>query len=176
MPRKSNTRRAQGEGTIRQRPDGRWEARYTVGRDGSGKQVRRSIYGDTEKEVLKRLQQAQVDIENGTYSEPSKLTISEWLDIWLRDYTVNIKPSTLSTYTHNINKHIKPALGAVKLQKLNAHTVQGFYKGLTSSGRILQKGQKKRSPARTVCKNDKEHTCNAPRSVKASGITFVYQN
>ena len=44
MPRKS-TRNAQGGGTIRQRPDGRWEARYTVGRDsGSGKQVQRSVY------------------------------------------------------------------------------------------------------------------------------------
>lgn len=39
MARKS-TRAAQGSGTIRQRPDGRWEARYTVGRDpGTGKQI-----------------------------------------------------------------------------------------------------------------------------------------
>ena len=41
MPRKSTTRRAQGEGTIRQRKDGTWEARYTLGRDpGTGKQIR----------------------------------------------------------------------------------------------------------------------------------------
>ena len=42
MARKA-TRNAQGGGTIRQRPDGRWEARYTVGRDpGTGKQIQRS--------------------------------------------------------------------------------------------------------------------------------------
>ena len=55
MARK-NTRAAQGSGTIRQRKDGRWEARYTVGRDpGTGKQVQRSVYGDTQKEVRKAL-------------------------------------------------------------------------------------------------------------------------
>ena len=48
MPRKKNTRAAQGTGSIRQRPDGRWEARITVGANpGTGKPVRRSIYGDT---------------------------------------------------------------------------------------------------------------------------------
>ena len=49
MPKKGNTRSAQGSGTIRQRKDGRWEARYTVGRDpGTGKQVQKSVYGSKE--------------------------------------------------------------------------------------------------------------------------------
>ena len=55
MPRKS-TRNAQGGGTIRQRPNGLWEARYTVGRDpGTGKQIQRSVYGSTQKEVRQKL-------------------------------------------------------------------------------------------------------------------------
>ncbi|MBD5161723.1 MAG: hypothetical protein HDT14_06890 [Oscillibacter sp.] len=58
MPRKS-TRAAQGGGTIRQRPDGRWEARFTVGRDpGTGKQIQRSVYGSTQKEVRQKLVEA----------------------------------------------------------------------------------------------------------------------
>ena len=49
-------RAAQGAGSIRQRADGTWEARYTVGRDpGTGKQVQRSIYGKTQAEVRKKL-------------------------------------------------------------------------------------------------------------------------
>lgn len=37
MTKRTSTRATQGSGTIRQRPDGRWEARYTVGRDpGTG--------------------------------------------------------------------------------------------------------------------------------------------
>lgn len=43
---------AKGGGTIRQRPDGRWKARYTLGIDpGTGKQIQKSVYGKTQKEV-----------------------------------------------------------------------------------------------------------------------------
>ena len=42
------TKGAKGGGTIRQRPDGRWEARYTLGIDpGTGKQIQKSVYGKT---------------------------------------------------------------------------------------------------------------------------------
>jgi hypothetical protein len=55
---KGNTMRAKGEGTVRKRPDGRWEARFTIGRDPkTGKQIQRSVYGDTQKEVVARLQE-----------------------------------------------------------------------------------------------------------------------
>ena len=58
MARKS-TRNAQGSGTIRQRSDGRWECRYTVGRDpGTGRQIQRSVYGATQKEARQKLAQA----------------------------------------------------------------------------------------------------------------------
>ena len=41
----STKRNAKGMGTIRQRQDGRWEARYTLGRDpGTGKQIQKSLY------------------------------------------------------------------------------------------------------------------------------------
>ena len=72
MPRRT-TRNAQGGGSIRQRPDGRWEARYTVGRNlSTGKQLRKSIYGDTQAEVKKKMVQAISSIDEGIYTEPSK--------------------------------------------------------------------------------------------------------
>ena len=68
MARKSNTRAAQGSGTIRQRKDGRWEARYTVGRDpGTGKQIQRSVYGATQQEVRKKLAQVTTALDCGDY-------------------------------------------------------------------------------------------------------------
>jgi integrase len=147
MPRTSTTRAAQGSGTIRQRKDGRWEARYTVGRDpGTGKQIQRSIYGESEKEVLKQLQAVQVDLTNGTYTEPSKMTVGAWLDIWIEEYTKNVKDTTKRAYMDNVRLHIKPTLGAIKIQKLNAHTVQSFYNKLAESDRAKQKGQKKEAP------------------------------
>lgn len=130
MPRKS-TKNAKGGGTIRQRSDGRWEARFTVGRDpGTGKQVQRSVYGATQKEVRQKLAQVTAAIDNGTYTVPSKMTVGQWLDIWSRDYLGGVKPFTVLNYSQHIKNHIKPALGAVKLEALNAHTIQGFYNSL----------------------------------------------
>ena len=126
MARKS-TRAAQGSGTIRQRPDGRWEARFTVGRDpGTGKQIQRSVYGSTQKEVRQKLAQAVAEVDNGTYQAPSKMTVGQWLDIWQKDYLGGVKPFTAQGYEKNVRVYIKPALGAIKLDALNAHTVQKF--------------------------------------------------
>lgn len=131
MPRKSNTRAAQGSGTIRQRKDGRWEARYTVGRDpGTGKQVQRSVYGATQQEVRKKLAQLTAALDAGTYKEPCKMTVGQWLDIWSADYLGGVKPFTVVSYTGHIKNHLKPALGSVKLEALNAHTIQEFYNSL----------------------------------------------
>lgn len=126
MPKKSNTRSAQGTGTIRQRKDGRWEARYTVGRDpGTGKQIQRSVYGSTQKEVAQKLKEITVDIDKGIYTEPSRLTVEGWLDIWLSEYVEpSCKPLTYSTYESRIREHIKPALGKVKLTSLNTAQIQ----------------------------------------------------
>ena len=82
MPRKSNTRAAQGAGTIRQRPDGRWEGRCTVGRDpGTGKQVQRSVYGRTQKEVRQKLAQLTVSVDNGLYKAPWALFVGQWFEV-----------------------------------------------------------------------------------------------
>ena len=139
MARKS-TRNAHGGGTIRQRPDGRWEARFTIGRDpGSGRQIQKSVYGATQKEVRQKLQQATVAIDDGTFLEPSKMTVGAWLDVWLAEFIGDVKPLTLSAYENQTRKNIKPALGAVKLSALNATQVQALYNS-------LQKGTEKRKP------------------------------
>lgn len=130
MPR-SNTRAAQGSGTIRQRKDGRWEARYTVGRDpGTGKQVQRSIYGDSQAEVRKKLQQTSVNIDNGVYCEPSRMTVAQWLDIWVKEYLGGVKPRTLDSYKTTCRVHLTPSLGAGKLTALTAPTIQSMYNRL----------------------------------------------
>ena len=131
MPRKTNSRNAQGAGSIHQRPDGRWEARYTTGRDpGTGKQVQRSVYGDTQSEVLKKLQQISVEAENGNLIEPSKMTVAQWLDVWQNEYLGSVKHRTVHSYKGTIKGYIIPALGAIKLQKLNPHNIQAFYNDL----------------------------------------------
>lgn len=127
MPRKS-TRNAQGGGSIRQRKDGTWEGRYTVGRDpGTGKQIQKSVYAKTQKEVRQLLQQKTTAIDEGSYIEPAKMTVGQWLSAWLAEYTGDVKPYTKRAYATNIKNHIVPALGALRLEKLTPLQVQKFY-------------------------------------------------
>ena len=129
---------AKGSGTIRKKtvtrngkPYTYWEARITTGRDpGTGKQVQRSFTGKTQREVREKLQAAAVAVNDRTYTDPSRLTVGQWLDIWQRDYLGGVKPFTVLNYSQHIKNHIKPAMGAIKLEALSAHTIQGFYNDL----------------------------------------------
>ena len=112
-----------------------YEARYTEGFDpGTGKQIQRSITGKTQKEVAKKLKEAIAAIDAGTYKAPCKMTVGEWLDIWVSEYLKNVKPLTQHNYAKQVKKHLKPALGATKLEALDAHTIQKFYNSLTADG------------------------------------------
>lgn len=135
MPRKP-TRNAQGGGTIRQRANGLWEARYTVGRDpGTGKQIQRSIYGSTQKEVRQKLAQITASIDKGTYQTPNKITVSAWMDEWLTTFCENkVKPLTLQSYRASIKNHIVPAIGAMELQAVKGSHVQRLYNSMTRAG------------------------------------------
>ncbi len=129
---------AKGGGTIRKKTVTRngkeytyWEARVTTGRDpGTGKQIQRSFTGKTQAEVRKKMQVAAVAVDEGTYTAPQRLTVGQWADIWQRDYTGALKPATAAIYRNNLNNHIKPALGAVRLADLHPHTIQSFINGL----------------------------------------------
>lgn len=143
MPRKSNTRAAQGAGSIRQRSDGTWEARFVVGHDpGTGKPIRKSVYAKTQKEVRQKLAQAVAAVDNSDYFEPSKMTLAQWLDVWAAEYMGDKRYSTKKTYKANIETHIKPAIGAVKLSQLAPHVIQKFYNSLLTSGCKVPKRDK----------------------------------
>ncbi len=129
---------ARGGGTIRRRTDGKWEARYTIGRDpGTGKQIQKSIYGKTQKEVSQKLRELTTEVDNGTYQELCKMTVSEWLDIWLEEYTIHLRPTTISTYRTQIDVHIRPAIGKVRLCELKTEIIQRFYNSLYRSKKAL---------------------------------------
>lgn len=138
MTKKASNRAAQGAGSIRKKTVTRnnreytyWEARVTVGRDpGTGKQLRRSFSGKTQREVREKMQAAAVAVNDGTYKDPSKLTVGDWLDIWEKEYLGDVKPFTVASYKGQIKNHIKPALGAVRLEELAPHTIQSFYNAL----------------------------------------------
>lgn len=129
---------AAGTGNIRKKTITRngkeytyWEARYTAGYDpGTGKQIQRSVSGKSQKEVTKKLKEATASIDAGTYIAPNKMTVGEWLDIWEKEYLIGVKPATLYSYQATVRNHLKPKLGAIRLESLSPHTIQTFYNEL----------------------------------------------
>lgn len=136
MARRSNTRAAQGAGTIRQRSNGKWEARITIGTNpGTGKPIRRSIYADTQKEARQQMTAILRELDKGTYQKPSKITVSEWLNEWLTTFCVNkVKLLTFQSYQSIIKNHITPAIGAVELQAVKGAHVQRIYNTMIEAG------------------------------------------
>lgn len=137
MARKSNTRAAQGSGSIRQRSDGTWEARVTIGiNPGTGKPIRRSLYGKTQKAVREKLTAVLRDLDRGTYQTPNKITVGQWMDEWLSTFCANkVKPLTFQSYAGIIKNHIRPALGALELQAVKGTHVQCLYNAMTAAGK-----------------------------------------
>lgn len=127
-----------GSGSVRQRPDGRWEARYSAGRDpATGKQIQRSIYGKTQKEVAQKLRKVTFEIQSGTYVAPCSMTLGEWLDTWLAEYIGNVRERTQQLYRSNVEVKIKPSLGSIKLSALSIEQIQKFYNDMMRGDKPL---------------------------------------
>lgn len=129
-------RRNKGEGTVYKRKDGRWEGRLLI--NGN----KRTFYGKTKQEVLNKLDAARTEVKQGTYVEPNKVTLSDWLDTWLETYKKQqVRPTTYSSYKDLVETHIKPSeLGKIPLQELSPEQVQKFYNKKLESGRLDNSG------------------------------------
>ena len=80
-------RRANGEGNIRKRKDGRWEGRYVAGHDANGKEIRKNVLGKTQAEVKDKLRKA---IEEAKYLDMAKAdgyTVERWVKTWFEIYS-----------------------------------------------------------------------------------------
>lgn len=127
-------RNASGNGSIRQRSDGTWEARCYV----NGK--RKSFYAEKQTEVLKKMREAMKMQDDGLIFEPTRVSLSHWLDIWLEEYVKpSNKPLTYSTYKSSIDSRIKQYLGKIKLTALNATQIQAFYNSLFRNDNLSPK-------------------------------------
>lgn len=129
-------RGANGGGSIRQRPDGRWEARVTIGADpATGNQIRRSIYGKTQKEVRQQMNEIIHNLDRGVYQAPTKIKVSAWFDDWLETYAAGkVKPLTYQSYQASIKNHVKPHIGSLELQKVRGSHIQKIYNAMTKAG------------------------------------------
>lgn len=131
-------KRANGEGNIRKRKDGRWEGRYTVGRDPkTGKQIFKNVLGKTQAEVKAKLEKAIEESRGLDIVKAQSYTVGQWLDVWFEYYAkVKVRPSSHKTYQGYIKNHIKPHIGNIPLTKLTTLDLQVMYQELLTKGRV----------------------------------------
>lgn len=110
------------------RPDGRYQARYTL----NGK--RYTIYGKTQKEIEKKLRDAQYEIDHGIYAKPDRITVDAWYQAWIKEYRENIvREGTLTSYKHYY-RHIGGEIGKMKLQAVNPVHIQRILNKMRGEG------------------------------------------
>lgn len=98
-------RRPQGDGTIRKRSDGRWEARIIIGHKNDGSPMYKSAFAKTQKSALKQLHQLLDLYRDVDLTEECRMTLGEWMDKWLDEYMIftikeNTKTVSISTSSH----------------------------------------------------------------------------
>lgn len=125
-------RRGRGEGSIYQRADGRWCATVSAGYNGSGRRRRKTIYGQTKRDVqekLKRLDPAAV------IRDASALTVRDFLKRWI-DNTARpaVAPTTYQRYEQIARLQVIPYVGGVRLTSLAAIHVEQLYADLRRDG------------------------------------------
>lgn len=134
------TKNAKGGGTIRKRSDGLWEARYTLGIDPkTGKQIQKSVYGKTQKEVRQKLTAITAEIDDGTYMDIPRLKTADWLNTWVAEYIGNVKSSTRKSYQDHVRLNIIPYIGNVPLSKVTAAMIQQMYNELQAEKELSPK-------------------------------------
>lgn len=119
-------RRANGEGCISKRKDGRWVATLSIGRDPvSGAYRRKTLYAKTKSEAKDLLTKARQEVLEGVLVVDASQPLEVFLKRWLVDAkSGNIKLSSLMTYEMMINTHIIPKLGKIPLNKLTPMVIQ----------------------------------------------------
>lgn len=134
-------RRANGEGSISHRKDGKWLVAFPTGlyRD-NGKPEKVYKYFNTQAEAVKCLQRLQEEKSRGVDANKGRITASEWIETWIERYKANgLRPTTLSCYRDNFRLHLKTPLSKIQLRELTPYQVQKALDDIGQSSATFQK-------------------------------------
>jgi len=129
-------------GHITKRGKNSYSIAISVGKDattGKYKYQWVSVKG-TKKEAEKRLSELLHQLDNGTFMKPSKTTLAEYLERWLKDCAPNLSPRTAEGYEYIVRRHLIPSLGQIPLTQLKPDHLQRVYSDKLSAGRTDGKG------------------------------------
>ena len=93
-------RRANGEGSVRHRADGRWEGRYTAGRDPeTGKQIIKNVLAKTQRECKEKLNKAIEESKGLDVVKAGQYTVGQWMELWFENFAkIKVRPASHQTY------------------------------------------------------------------------------
>jgi len=117
-------KRANNEGSIYQRPNGKWRAQVTI--DGR----RLSFTTDTQREGLAWILETKNEIDSGLTFQATGTTLKEFLGEWLTTVSSSNSRGTYFTYSWTVEKRIIPYIGNVNLMELRPDRIQRFYNHL----------------------------------------------
>ncbi len=125
------SKRANGEGNVYRRKDGRYEVRVLDPRTGK----RRSLYLDTEPEAIRALRRMATKAEDGMVVLDSGATLRTWGERWLEDRVYRRRrESTGRAYAYRLRRWVWPRLGSTRLRELTALDVEDLAHDLARDG------------------------------------------
>ena len=125
-------RRMNGEGSLRRRPDGRWELRVMLGYRDNGKPNYKHFYGRTKKEVQNKLEAFRED-QRGGIDLSRNYTFAEWSEVWYENHKSNITPTTQENYRHILNR-LQAWFGERHILDMKPYDIEIFLKAQRAEG------------------------------------------
>jgi integrase len=118
-------------GHIRKRGS-KWAVVVDVGRDESGKRLRKWHSGfDRKRDAERALTDILRRLETGSYVTPSKITVHSFIeDEWLPAVAGTLRPSSHESYAGNLRRHVIEAIGATRLQHVTPAMLNALYADL----------------------------------------------
>ncbi|GAA1264128.1 hypothetical protein Psi02_76320 [Planotetraspora silvatica] len=88
----------------------------------------------TEDDAKAARDEARVNSRRGEYVDRNEITVGEYLDMWIEDHAMEIKPGTLEDYRISIRLYIKPYIGNTRLQAVRPSVITKLYRDLLAQG------------------------------------------
>jgi integrase len=117
-------RRGKGEGSIRERADGRWEVRIDLGRGLDGKRRSKSAFTATQAEAIQALRKLGGRAVEGQLLTTSTPTVARFLEDWFALHSDSWRPNTRRNYRIAIDRYLVKAFGPLRLEQLSPLLVQ----------------------------------------------------
>lgn len=128
-------KRANGEGNIRKRKDGKWLVTFPTGLyKENGKREFVYKYCLTQAEAAEELRKLQAEKGMGVNQAKAVIKTGDWIDTWIEKYKApRLAPATLASYRNNFRVHIKTAVGAIPLRDLETYHIQRMLDSIDGS-------------------------------------------